>query len=46
MDGGLSHLPEQIPLFIDAMARGYDYAGGSPLHDRRRLRRPWSRYLI
>lgn len=29
MDGGLSHLPEQIPQFIRAMEAGYDYAGGS-----------------
>jgi dolichol-phosphate mannosyltransferase len=29
MDGGLSHLPEQIPQFIAAMEAGYDYAPGS-----------------
>ena len=29
MDGGLSHRPEEIPRFRDAMAAGYDYAGGS-----------------
>lgn len=29
MDGGLSHLPEQIPQFIQAMESGVDYAAGS-----------------
>ena len=29
MDGGLSHIPEQIPPFIAAMEQGYDYAPGS-----------------
>ena len=29
MDGGLSHLPEEIPRFIEAMQAGYDFAGGS-----------------
>jgi dolichol-phosphate mannosyltransferase len=29
MDGGLSHLPEEIPKFIEAMRAGYDFAGGS-----------------
>ena len=29
MDGGFSHLPEQIPAFIRAMEEGYDYAAGS-----------------
>lgn len=29
MDGGLSHLPEEIPLFIRAMEDGYEYAVGS-----------------
>jgi dolichol-phosphate mannosyltransferase len=29
MDGGLSHLPEQIPQFVRAMEEGYDFAGGS-----------------
>lgn len=31
MDGGLSHLPEQIPRFIAAMQTGIDYAPGSRL---------------
>ena len=29
MDGGLSHLPEEIPLFMRGMEQGYDYVGGS-----------------
>ena len=29
MDGGLSHIPEQIPQFITAMEEGFDYAPGS-----------------
>ncbi|MEI7705463.1 MAG: glycosyltransferase family 2 protein [Deltaproteobacteria bacterium] len=29
MDGGLSHLPEQIPQFVAAMEAGFDFAGGS-----------------
>src|SRR5947209_532311 len=29
MDGGLSHLPEQIPQFLRAMESGADYAPGS-----------------
>ena len=29
MDGGFSHLPEEISRFLNAMKSGYDYAGGS-----------------
>lgn len=29
IDGGLSHLPEQIPDFVAAMQNGAEYAGGS-----------------
>lgn len=29
MDGGLSHLPEQIPQFLEMMAEGYEFVGGS-----------------
>ncbi|MBN1403445.1 MAG: glycosyltransferase family 2 protein [Opitutales bacterium] len=29
MDGGLSHLPEEIPQFVMGMEEGYDYVGGS-----------------
>jgi len=29
MDGGMSHLPEEIPLFLQGMSEGFDYVGGS-----------------
>ena len=29
MDGGMSHSPEEVPRFIDAMGEGHDYVGGS-----------------
>jgi dolichol-phosphate mannosyltransferase len=29
MDGGLSHSPEEIPRFLEAMQSGVDFAGGS-----------------
>ncbi len=29
MDGGLSHLPEEIPQFIEGMKAGFEYVGGS-----------------
>jgi dolichol-phosphate mannosyltransferase len=28
MDGGMSHVPEEIPEFLDLIDRGYDYVGG------------------
>lgn len=34
MDGGLSHLPEEIPRFLSAMSAGYDFAAGSRFVDR------------
>jgi dolichol-phosphate mannosyltransferase len=46
MDGGLSHLPEQIPRFRAAMAGGVDYAGGSRFVRGGSFSGPWSRYLI
>ena len=46
MDGGLSHLPEQIPQFIHAMQQGYDFAGGSRFMTGGGFDGPWSRYLI
>jgi dolichol-phosphate mannosyltransferase len=47
MDGGLSHLPEQIPRFVEAMAGGrYDFAGGSRFTPGGSFDGPWSRYLI
>lgn len=46
MDGGFSHLPEEIPLFISGMMQGCDYVGGSRYmpggcHDS-----PWTRVFI
>ena len=29
MDGGMSHLPEEIPQFLKGMEEGYEYVGGS-----------------
>jgi len=46
MDGGLSHLPEQIPQFIRAMQQGYDFAGGSRFIKGGSFEGPWSRYLV
>ncbi|HEY7119536.1 MAG TPA: glycosyltransferase family 2 protein [Tepidisphaeraceae bacterium] len=46
MDGGLSHLPEEIPRFLRAMSQGYDYAGGSRFMKGGAFDGPWSRYLI
>ncbi len=46
MDGGLSHLPEQIPKFRAAMSQGYDFAGGCRFMPGGGFDGPWSRYLI
>lgn len=46
MDGGLSHQPEEIPLFIHAMEQGYDYVGGCRFMEPGGYSGPWSRYLI
>jgi dolichol-phosphate mannosyltransferase len=46
IDGGLSHLPEQIPQFVQAMSQGYDFAGGSRFIPSGSFDGPWSRYLV
>jgi dolichol-phosphate mannosyltransferase len=46
MDGGFSHLPEQIPLFIAGMEQGYDYVGGSRFMPGGSHDSPWTRVLI
>ena len=46
MDGGYSHLPEQIPEFMDAMGRGYDYVGGSRYLPGGHHKSPWNRVLV
>jgi dolichol-phosphate mannosyltransferase len=46
MDGGLSHLPEEIPLFIHGMEQGYDYVGGSRFMRGGSHRSPWTRVFV
>jgi dolichol-phosphate mannosyltransferase len=46
MDGGLSHLPEELPQFVRGMEAGYDYVGGSRYLGGVRHRSPWTRVLI
>jgi hypothetical protein len=46
MDGGLSHQPEAIPLFVCEMEKGYDYVGGCRFMPGGGYSGPWSRYLI
>lgn len=46
MDGGFSHLPEEIPLFIDGMHRGFDYVGGTRFASGGRHLSPWTRVLV
>jgi dolichol-phosphate mannosyltransferase len=46
MDGGLSHLPEEIPRFIEAMQNGYEFAGGSRFIKGSNYIKPGKRYLI
>jgi dolichol-phosphate mannosyltransferase len=46
MDGGFSHLPEEIPQFLDAMEQGYDFVGGSRFMPGGSHRSPWSRVVV
>ena len=46
MDGGLSHLPEQIPQYIKAMGEGYDFVAGSRFSQGGSHRGSLMRYLI
>ncbi|HXE51370.1 MAG TPA: glycosyltransferase family 2 protein [Tepidisphaeraceae bacterium] len=46
MDGGLSHLPEQIPQFIAAMERGHAFAAGSRFMRGGRFNGKLSRRLV
>jgi len=46
MDGGFSHLPEQIPQFIEGMEQGNDYVGGSRYMKGASHASPWTRVLI
>jgi dolichol-phosphate mannosyltransferase len=46
MDGGLSHLPEQIPHFVEAMNAGYEFAGGSRFMQGGGFHGRWTRHLV
>jgi dolichol-phosphate mannosyltransferase len=46
MDGGFSHLPEEIPLFLAAMSQGYEYVGGSRFMAGGRHDSPWTRVVV
>jgi dolichol-phosphate mannosyltransferase len=46
MDAGFSHLPEQIPQFLNAMAKGYDFVGGSRFMRGGSHASPWTRVLV
>ncbi len=46
MDGGLSHLPEEIPRFLAAMATGVDFAAGSRFVRGSRMESRWTRYIL
>ncbi len=46
MDGGFSHLPEQIPQFIEAMEQGFDYVGGSRYLRGGRHDSPVNRFIV
>jgi len=46
MDAGLSHSPEQIPRFIQAMQAGADYAGGSRFIPGGSHSGSWYRYAV
>jgi dolichol-phosphate mannosyltransferase len=46
MDGGLSHAPEQIPRFLQAMQEGFDFAAGSRFIRGGSHTGSWLRYLL
>jgi dolichol-phosphate mannosyltransferase len=46
MDAGMSHDPDEIPRFLQAMSQGVDFAAGSRFVSGGKYRGPWSRYLI
>lgn len=46
MDGGLSHLPEEIPRFLKAMSTGIDFAAGSRFTNGGSHRGSVYRYLV
>jgi dolichol-phosphate mannosyltransferase len=46
MDGGLSHCPEEIPRFLDALGKGADFAAGSRFIRGGSYQGRWSRRLL
>jgi dolichol-phosphate mannosyltransferase len=46
MDGGCSHLPEEIPQFIRGMEQGYDYVGGSRFMPGGTHKSPFTRVFV
>lgn len=46
MDAGMSHLPEQIPLFLAGMEQGHDYVGGSRYMPGGSHKSPWNRVFV
>ncbi|HZM03565.1 MAG TPA: glycosyltransferase family 2 protein [Candidatus Saccharimonadales bacterium] len=46
MDGGMSHLPEEVPLFITAMSAGHEYVGGSRYMRGGRHQSPLTRVFV
>jgi dolichol-phosphate mannosyltransferase len=46
MDGGMSHLPEEVPKFISAMSAGFDFVGGSRYRPGGAHRSPWNRIAV
>jgi dolichol-phosphate mannosyltransferase len=46
MDGGLSHCPEEIPRFLDALGKGADFAAGSRFIHGGSYKGRWSRRLL
>jgi dolichol-phosphate mannosyltransferase len=46
MDGGLSHSPEEIPRFLDAVGKGADFAAGSRFIRGGSYQGRWSRRLL
>jgi len=46
MDGGMSHLPEEIPRFLEAMAQGAELAAGSRFAEGGSHSGKLSRYLL
>jgi len=46
MDGGFSHLPEEIPQFVEGMQQGHDFVGGSRFMPGGSHNSPWTRRCI